>query len=199
MAVVDNQILIERIDREAIYRTPPDQLGIPSSVHGKFYTWQFYMRRVLMDPTFTDAISSILVESLDINDTQLVACESAGVVLGYELARKTKLNCFTIKKVRKEYGLLNHCEGKVLDKPAILVDDLAGSTNTLKLARKFLQTIQIPVIQYCVVIDKTVATHKENYLSDIPMISAFKAHEFALSWDDYCERYKEEPVFENWR
>lgn len=193
------EALKHAIEHTGIYRcAPTDQFtALPGKAPNSWYQWQFYLRRVLLNPKLAREAAELIASQLDLSNCQLGACEDAGVPLGMALADVTGLNLFTIKKTRKAYGLLNFTEGIVDDKPVILVDDVAGSTSTLKKAQNLMKQFNIPTKGYAVLVNKTVATHPEAYL-DVPMVSCFNADEFALSWDDYVTKYSKDPVFSNW-
>lgn len=187
------------IEHNCIYRCGPDTLfpALPGKAPNAWYKWQFYLRRALLNPKLCREAAEVIASHLDLSNAQLGACEDAGVTLGYALADITGLNLFTIKKSRKAYGLLNFCEGQVLDKPVILVDDVASSTSTLKKAQTLLKAFNLPVVQAAVLVKKDVASHPENALS-VPVVSVFSASDFALTYDEYKSKYGKNPSFTNW-
>jgi orotate phosphoribosyltransferase len=102
----------------------------------------------------------------------------------------------SVKKARKVYGLMNFTEGRVTGKPLLLVDDLAGSQGTLKIALRTLYAFGLPTAeQYVAMVDKTQYGHAQSYLADKQLISLFTCKDFALSWEDYVSKYNKEPDF----
>jgi len=186
-----------RIDHHGIYRVKPGLQRLPGKAPNSWYSWQFYLRRVLYDPACLRTIVDALAERLDLSYTQLGACEDAGVCLATALSLRTGVSMFSIKKRRKDYGLLNFTEGPILDRPVLLVDDVSGSQTTLRRAAHFIKLhLNLPPAgQYAVVVNKDVATHTGAYLDGPTLVSLFDASEFALTWDDYYARYGVEPVF----
>lgn len=187
------------IEHHGIYRCGPHQLfpALPGKSPNAWYQWQFYLRRVLLNPRHSRTAAKHLLDGFDVSNVQFAACEDAGVPLGYALADLTGLNLFTIKKTRKAYGLLNFTEGLVEDRPVILVDDVAGSTSTLKKAQALLKHFNLPTIAYFTLVNKNVSGHSEAYL-DVPMVSCFTAEQFALTYDEYVHAYGREPAFGRW-
>ena len=103
------EALKSAIEHTAIYRCGPDGpfKAIPGKAPNAWYKWQFYLRRVLLNPKLCREAAELIASQLDLSNVQLGACEDAGVPLGFALAEVTGLNLFTIKKTRKAYGLLN--------------------------------------------------------------------------------------------
>lgn len=195
------EALREAIEHNAIYRVAPGGQSLPGKAPNAWYKWQFYLRRVLLNPSLCSIAAQHLAQQLrntvDLTNCQLAACEDAGVLIGYALAQETGLNLFTVKKSRKSYGLLNFTEGIVQDKPVILVDDVAGSTSTLKSAQRLLKHFNVPTVAYAVVINKDVAVHTSAYL-DVPLVSCFDASMFNLTWQQYVDAHGKPPSYEFW-
>ena len=188
------EYLRTEIEHRGIYRCEPGT-RIPAKAKDKYYTWQFYLRRCLYDPEFTNAAADLLVELLISHDVQVGACEDAGVVLGMAIAERLNTPMFSIKKQPKAYGLQNKLEGRLTGQPVLLVDDLAGSQATLRSSRQMLTMMNIPIArEYVTLINKTTGTH-DAYLDDMKLISLFSCDDFKLTWADYVTEYNKRPEF----
>ena len=190
------EYLRDEIEHRGIWRADPDSDLIVGKAPNTKYSWQFYLRRCLFNPTFVFTAAELLVEKLDSTDVQIGACEDAGVPLGLAMATILGQQMISLKKNRKAYGLLNYTEGKLNGRPILLVDDLAGSQNTLKTAVQVLKAFNLPIAdQYAVLVNKTKGTHAENYINDKKLISLFNCEDFALYWSDYVKKYNLNPNF----
>lgn len=188
------EYLRTEIEHRGIYRCEPGT-RIPAKAKDKYYTWQFYLRRCLYDPKFTNAAADLLVELLSSQDVQVGACEDAGVVLGMAIAERLNTPMFSIKKQPKAYGLQNKLEGRLTGQPVLLVDDLAGSQATLRSSRQMLTMMNIPIArEYVTLINKTTGTH-DAYLDDMNLVSLFSCDDFKLTWADYVTEYNKQPEF----
>ncbi len=185
--------LRDEIDHRAIYRCPPG-VTLPGKAPNTNYIWQFYLRRVMFDPKFVFTAAELLVDLMPDKDVQIAACEDAGVPLGLAMAAALDSPMVTVKKARKVYGLLNFTEGRFTGKPLVLVDDLAGSQNTLRNSQKILKAFGLEVAPfYVTLINKTKGTH-DAYLSS-RLINLFTCEDFNMTWGEYVEKYKREPDF----
>lgn len=190
------QYLHDQIEHHAIYRVRPGDRPIPGKAPNTNYTWQIYLRRCMFDPRFVMTAAELLVDRLPDRDVQIGACEDAGVPLGLAMATILGTPMISLKKSRKVYGLLNFTEGRVTGKPILLVDDVAGSQATLKTAARTLEAFKLPVAnQYVTLMNKTIATHPENYVQGRELISLFNCDEFAMSWTAYVNKFNREPNF----
>lgn len=188
------RFLQHEIEHKAIYRTRPG-MTIPAKQPNTIYTWQFYLRRVLLDPKFVFTAAELLVDMLPEKDVQFAACEDAGVPLGLAMASVIDQPLLTVKKTRKAYGLLNFTEGYPTGKPIVLIDDLAGSQTTLRSAAKLLVAFNLPLSKfYVTLLNKTRDSH-DAYLKNKGLISLFTCEDFALTWDEYVARYNHDPDF----
>lgn len=182
------------IEHRGIYRCEPGTY-IPAKAKDKFYSWQFYLRRCMYDPKFTNTAADLLVPLLSNTNVQVGACEDAGVVLGMAIAERLGSPMFSIKKKPKAYGLQNKLEGRLTGQPVLLVDDLAGSQATLRSSRQMLTMMNIQVAkEYVTLINKTTGTH-DAYLDDMNLVSLFTCDDFKLSWADYVAEYNKKPEF----
>lgn len=190
------EYLRREIENNGIYRVEPGKRRLPAKQPNMTYTWQFYLRRCMFDPKFIATAAQALVERLPDTNVQIGACEDAGVTLGAAMSAVLGTPMISIKKTRKVYGLMNFTEGKVSGQPILLVDDLAGSQTTLKVAARTLEAFKLPVADvYATLINKTQGSHEESYLSGRKLISLFTCSDFAMSWDAYVEKYGRVPYF----
>jgi orotate phosphoribosyltransferase len=184
----------DAIEHRGIWRAVPGT-RIPAKAEGKYYTWQFYLRRCMYDPAFIGAAADLLVSQLESRAVQIGACEDAGVVLGMAMAQRLGTPMFSIKKKPKAYGLGNRLEGPVTGLPVLLVDDLAGSQATLRSSRQLLEMLGIEVAtEYATLVNKTAGTH-DTYLDDMKLLSLFTCDDFKLTWEDYVAEYNRSPEF----
>jgi hypothetical protein len=128
------------INDNCIARVPLGSKKLPAyNDPAKFYTWQFYTRAALLNPTVLNVVVS---DFLDVYEDvikrgtwQLCGVEAAstplltGIVI--ESARRgyNGAHAFTIRKDRKPYGLMNWIEGKVLMRPAMYIDDFTSDVH----------------------------------------------------------------------
>ena len=188
--------LHNEIEHKAIYRVKPGDKKLPGKSPSDLYSWQIYLRRCMFNPGFLFSAAELLVDLLPDKDIQIAACEDAGTCLGFAMSTILHRPMLSIKKSRKGYGLLNFTEGCVIDKPIVLVDDLAGSQNTLKNALYILKSFELPIADvYITLINKTKGTHSGAYIEDKKLISLFTCDDFALTWSDYVKKYNTEPNF----
>lgn len=189
----------------AIWRKHPLFQGIPAKNSSHRYSWQFYLRRVLYNPEAAYWIGEMFwfdfSKHFDKQHFQIGACEAAGVPLGCAIQSAayrhgTLLNLFTIKQEPKKYGLMNLTEGCIeKDLPVILVDDLAGSQNTLRKAHSLLVKNKIPIHDcYCCLVDKAgkqVQPHPV-YLPN-RLKALYNTDDFDLTWEEYVQNNSKEP------
>ena len=188
------EYLRAEIDHNGIYRVRPNGRLIPAKAPNQGYAWQFYLRRCLFDPMFSLTAAELLVAELSDKDVQVAACEDAGVPLGFAMSVVLGSPMLSIKKERKSYGLLNFTEGKVTGKPLLLVDDLEGSQRTLVTAMGVLRAFKLPIAnEYVALVNKT--EHPINLVEGKQLMCLFTSNEFALTWQEYVEKYNQEPNF----
>ena len=195
---VKKEYLRLEIDHKGIFRVEPNTKPIASKEPNSIYTWQFYLRRCLFDPKFSFMAAELLVDLLPNKNVQIGACEDAGVTLGFAMSIILNTPMISIKKSRKAYGLLNFTEGLVTGKPILLVDDLAGSQNTLRNCTYILESFNLPIAdEYVAILNKTKGTHQEAYLQGKKLISIFNCEDFCLTWNQYVKKYNKIPNFGN--
>jgi adenine/guanine phosphoribosyltransferase-like PRPP-binding protein len=188
------QYLRSEIEHKGIYRTRPNAKMIPAKAPNQGYTWQFYLRRCLFDPIFALTAAELLVTELPDKDVQIAACEEAGISLGLAMSAFLGVPMLSVKKERKPYGLLNFTEGRVIGKPLLLVDDLAGSQRTLMSAMNVLNAFKLPIAnEYVALVNKT--DHPVNLIQSKQLLCLFTKNEFALTWQEYVDKYNQEPDF----
>lgn len=202
IAPVKNRHALEacrnHINDYSIWRTTFGE-SVPGKIDGTRYTWQFYLRRSLLDPKFQNNLSKVLEEALcpifEQSPFQIGSCETAGVPLGM-LIQTTMARCghdvghLIVRKSRKEYGLKNSIEGKSNGLPVLLVDDLAGSQQTLNIAKRELILSGIKVHPtYFALVDKSgrngAGTHEDAYIGRGHLLTLFNLRDFDLSRDEY--------------
>jgi len=188
--------LQEEIEHKGVYRVLPKEKLLPGKSPNFYYMWQFYLRRCLFDPKFLFTAAELLVDLLPDKNIQIAACEDAGVPLGIAMSTYLNTPMISIKKIRKAYGLLNFTEGRVTGKPIVLVDDLAGSQQTLMKGVKILKAFNLTVAnQYVALINTTRGTDPEAYLKDKKLISLFNCDDFCLTFEEYVRKYRKIPEF----
>lgn len=190
------EYLRNEVEHKGIYRVPPNSRNLPAKAPNRGYSWQFYLRRCLFDPKFVIGAAELLVNKLPDKNIQIGACEDAGVPLGLAMSAILGTPMISVKKSRKVYGLLNFTEGVATGKPIVLVDDLAGSQDTLKKSVSILHAFNLPTADfYVALVDKTQGTHKNNYVGAKELISLFTCDDFAMSWSEYVEKFQKNPEF----
>lgn len=127
--------LRDTINDKCIVRVPSGSKELPALDGQGYYTWQFYLRRVLLDPHCLQLICEDFWNRFEqlfkLDPFQLAGVESAAVPLITALVidgarRRLDLNAFTIRKNRKTYGLRNLIEGSPSNRPVLFVDDLTS-------------------------------------------------------------------------
>lgn len=131
----DILILRNKINDNGICRVPLHSKELPAMNGQGYYSWQFYMRSVLLDAHSLDTICRDFWwrygEIFETAPFQIAGVEAACVPIITALVcsaaqRGYKLNAFTIRKQRKEYGRRNMIEGTPSQLPVLFVDDLTS-------------------------------------------------------------------------
>jgi len=183
----------DHINQFSIWRSVEGE-SIPAKRKGEVYRWQFYLRRSLYDSSFQTYIGDLFFELLNPyyqNERfQIGSCETAGVSLGFAIQHAfmrngIDLNHFSVRKDRKEYGLMNHTEGMVYNTPVVLVDDLAGSQVTLMRSKSILEASGVRIAPiYATLVDKNgsmyAPTHAQPYISENKLLSIYDLDDFEL-------------------
>lgn len=194
----------DHIDHNSILRLQPGKPQYKGKADGALYSWQFYLRRSIYNPRFFREIGMLGYESLLYHGEttyQICACEDAGVGVGLSIQaeayrRGKELNLFTFKKERKAYGMLNHCEGIVLEgTPTVIVDDLAGSQETMLRAQEFLTENGILIAKnYFAIVNKVGGlTRPHKVYLDNNLVYLYSLSDFNLSHLQYTQKYGREP------
>jgi orotate phosphoribosyltransferase len=188
------------INEFCIYRVKPGEPKLPGKLPNTLYTWQFYLRRGLFNHEFLTAVSELFLqkvhEELNTFDFQIAGLETASTPLlaGIPLVAAKyglDINAFSIRKNRKEYGLLNWIEGRVNNKPIMLIDDLCSSTASLDKAYKVLLSVNLTNIlnrAFCVVNKKNVIDRNQpvvdKYLTEeIKVMYLYSLDDFNLTYN----------------
>lgn len=184
-----------------IYRVQPGEPLLKGKDPNTWNARQFYLRRGLFNAEFLATVSELFLqkiyEEIQTFDFQIAGLETASTPLlaGIPLiAAKhgVDINAFSIRKTRKEYGLLNWIEGRVNDKPIMLVDDLCGSTASLNTAYNTLIKVNLTNIlnlAFCVVSKNTSLEDRKkltenSYLpEDVRVSYLYSLRDFGLTSD----------------
>jgi len=157
------------IDKNCIWRASDSVPHLSSKDPNKNVTAQFYLGRGLYNVNFVSAISQLLlhniIEEYKSFDFQIAGLETGSTPLLTSIPLIAKvygieINAFSIKKLKKPYGLFNQIEGLTSDKPVLLIDDICSTTTSLRSAFDTLVHHNCPKIldtPFVVVIDKTEA------------------------------------------
>jgi orotate phosphoribosyltransferase len=123
------------INDECIVRVPSGSKELPAMQGRGHYTWQFYLRRAVLDPLCLDVVcEDFWSKNCDLFGRcpfQIAGVESASAPLITAILlsghrRGLGLNAFTIRKHRKDYGRRNLIEGRPTTDPVFIVDDLTS-------------------------------------------------------------------------
>jgi len=187
--------VITYIDEQCIIR---DTI-MPGKLPGSTYTWMFYLRNGLFHHSFLSAIGQMFIYRVNREighfDFQLSGLETAStpMLAGIPMVARAfdiRLNSFSIRKSRKEYGLKNWLEGRPNNKPVMLIDDLCNSSKSMGFAHHILESHNIPVLDYafCIVNKVNKEVHDvDRQVSDmylpkkIKIISLFDLDDFGLN------------------
>jgi orotate phosphoribosyltransferase len=193
------QGLRDTINDGCIVRVPTGSKELPALDSQGFYTWQFYLRRVLLDPHCLRLICedfwNRFGQLFERDPFQLAGVESAAVPLITALVidaarRGLDLNAFTIRKVRKTYGLRNLIEGSPSGRPVLFIDDLTSpqhnafwhaihaiSISGLKLNGRGYVLVRKQNVDACPVI--------ETSMGNVRIFSLFTLSDFSMTLEDY--------------
>ena len=170
------QLVRDFIDEFCIYRVAPGEQLLIGKEPNTFYRWQFYLRRGLFNHEILTAVSEMFLQKVydeyQTFDFQIAGMETAStpMLAGIPLVAAKyglNINAFSIRKNQKDYGLLNWIEGRVSDKPILLIDDLCSSTASLNKAFNVLINLKLTNIldrAFCVLNKKHVANKTEPAL-----------------------------------
>lgn len=192
--------LRDTINDKCIVRVPNGSKELPALDGQGYYTWQFYMRRVLLDPDCLQLICEDFWKKFEqlfnLEPFQLAGVESAAVPLITALVidgarRNLDINAFTIRKTRKAYGLRNLIEGSPSGHPVLFVDDLTSpqhnafwhaihaiSQSGLKLNGRGYVLVRKQNAETCPVI--------ETSMGRVKIDSLFTLSDFSTTLEDYA-------------
>jgi len=162
----------EFIDRICIYRCGAGEV-LPAKTEGMYYTWQFYLRKGLFNIDFMECLADMFIYKVEREighfNFQLAGMETAStpMLTGIPMrARKygLDLHAFSIRKERKEYGLMNWFEG-ISDSnyPVLLIDDLCNSANSLIKSYYIVKDRNLNLLDYTfTIVNKTNRADKDK-------------------------------------
>lgn len=195
----------EFIDREALYRASEDNPPIPGKAGG-LYRWQGYLRRATYHPQFADKLGLLFWDHFqpifESQAFQVCACHPSGVPIGMIISTTARrlgisINVFLARRQPKAFGVDNWFDGVALPQlPVMLVDDVAASTNHMRLASARIQVkLKLPLHRNYFAITNKVgigfskeSQHTENYLNN-ELVTLFTMNNFCLSAQAFQERY----------
>ena len=115
----------------------------------KKLTRMFYLKRGLYNTNFlipaTKALIYLIEKKISHFNFQISGLETGSTPLLISLPMVLKqdygitINSFSVRKDKKNYGLLNRTEGLTNDKPILLIDDIYNSGNSTKQCIEFLK------------------------------------------------------------
>jgi orotate phosphoribosyltransferase len=172
---------------------------MPGKLPGTTYTWIFYLRNGLFNHEFLSAISQMFIYKIQKEighfDFQITGLETASTPMLASIPLIARIfnydiNSFSIRKERKEYGLMNIIEGIPNNKPCLILDDLCNSSVSMKKAYDVLTEEKIEILNYafCIVNKVNKNIHHQNrqttdmYLPEnIKVLSLFDLDDFNLT------------------
>lgn len=132
----------EYINNYCIWRADEKTPKITGKEEGTWLTWEFHLKNGLLNADFCFVVSQMILHDMEKEygsfDFQLAGMQSGSLPLLTSIpliAEKVygkKINAFSIKKQRNNYGLYNQLEGMINNKPVLLIDDICNTTQTLR-------------------------------------------------------------------
>lgn len=199
LSINNVQTVRDIINNECIARVPSGSKELPS-IDGKgFYTWQFYLRRAVLDPICLQVLCDDFWYKNESNfkqqPFQIAGVESAAVPMITAIVlngaeRGHNVNAFTIRKERKAYGLRNLIEGRANSYPVLFVDDLTSPQhNAFWHTIYAIKTIGLKLngLGYVLVLKKKADESRiiETSLGNIVIESLFTLSDFSMTLEDY--------------
>ena len=173
--MTEREFLRDFIESKCVERREQHE-ALPGKVPGHWYTWLLQLRRALYNPVSLHAVVGILapmiLKDLKGRKVQLCGLESGAVPIVTALmmemtAQGLNVPVFTVRKHRKEYGLLNWHEGIIdPDREVVLVDELCHSGWSMKLCYEFCQRQGLKVAEHAYAIIAKVDAGADNIASD---------------------------------
>ncbi len=160
--------LAKIIQEKALYKSKQPMFGKDP---GTRYTWQFYMANVTQDGSFMRRVCIEWENLLSLNNIDPYKVQFAGKhwgslpILG-ALAYHFNTNVFSVREKRKTYGRHNLIEGIVDDRPVLIVDAVANSTNAFAFVQEHMRTQGVAVLDKCLCIMNKKRKNEDGYLWD---------------------------------
>jgi hypothetical protein len=195
----------EFIDSEAIYRVDATHPMLPGKNPKGRYTFQFYLRRASYNANFAQAVGLLFWDHFlplyEKQAFQICAPEPSGppiaaAIQGVASMLNLRLNVFTARREPKAYGLDNWFNGRTLDLPVLMVEDIAASAPyLLRAATRVQQKLGLPLHRnYFTLVNKVGRgfrkenQHTENYL-DGELVALFTFNNFSKDAEDYIWKH----------
>ena len=205
--VIDQQLLDEMrkwlrtyINNTCIYRVAPGQRVLDGKEAGTKYSWQFYLRRGLLNSKFQN-IAGILfwdmfAEEFKAKPFQIAGLETGATPLLSAITSTSHLfniecNALSIRASRKQYGLRNRFEGIInYDLPVLLVDDICNSKQTIRESKWYCEHEELKIYPFGFTIlnkdDENIHLNHDKYIgSNFIIKSIFSIYDFDLEYNDY--------------
>lgn len=199
------RIARDLINDNCIVRVPSTSKELPAMGGNGYYTWQFYLREVLLNPLCLKIIGNDFwsknEEHFRKTPFQIAGVESAAVPIVVAIImeaerRNIKVNAFTIRKNRKDYGLRNLIEGRPNSEPVFFIDDLTSPKHTAFWHAVYaIKSHRLNLFSegYVLVLKKTMNESNiiETSFGSISIQSLFTLSDFDLSLNDYESRERQ--------
>jgi orotate phosphoribosyltransferase len=192
----------ELINDHCIARVPRGSKELPALGGRGYYSWQFYLRRAVLDPDCLHVVChdfwTKFEERFRATPFQLAGVESAAVPLITALVldarqRKHDLRAFTIRPERKTYGKRNIIEGSPSELPVVFIDDLTSPQhNSFWHAMHAISSVGLkPYSHGYVLVLKQAASETRAIPTSMQRVfieSLFTLSDFDLNFDNYHEK-----------
>jgi len=190
--------LRDAINEHGIYRTFPG-VRIPGKLSGQTYTWQFYLRRVILDHRFGSLVGKVCWDAVrDIfaaTPFQLFGVDSAGIPLAMLMQQEAYLEGFEVsvlagRKESRQYGLLNCTEGPLQGRPLLPVDDLLATGGAaMRQVRAVVGNGATFLPYFLALVDKVGGEYTPQQPRQLPadwqVIAPFNVSDFEMSYNKY--------------
>ena len=199
------EALRHAINDYGIVRVPPgshelhDMRNSGDFYDDKFYIWQFYLRRPLLEPAHLLFIArcfwSVYKQRYHCQPFQISGVEQASIpiltaILMTAQSVGVPLTAFTVRKERKAFGLKNIIEGKPIPNlPCVFIDDLSSPTHAT--LWHWIRTISEARLQFYPRAFVVVYKGKRVDLKEIPTTMGNIALESIFTLDDFNMTYEE--------
>ena len=199
------EALRRAINDYGVVRVPPgshelhDMRNSGDFYDDKFYIWQFYLRRPLLEPAHLLFIArcfwSVYKQRYQRQPFQISGVEQAAIpiltaILMTAPSMGVNLHAFTVRKERKKFGLRNIIEGKPIPElPCVFVDDLSSPTHAT--LWHWLRTISEARLKFYPRAFVVVYKGKRVDLKEIPTTMGNIGLESIYTLDDFNMTYEE--------